>query len=102
VLEITESARQAIEALIRNNDMSEQAGLRIDAEEPPAPSLPGAPLQLALAPQPAEGDQVVSENGARVFVAPMVAPALEDMVLDATASGGRVEFVLRPKEGEPV
>ena len=101
MLMVTENARQAIESIISNADMPAGAGLRIDApDEPPAPAAAGAPLQLEVAPQPAEEDQVVASNGGRVFVAPKVAPILDDKVLDVRIGDGHVEFVIRP-QGSP-
>jgi iron-sulfur cluster assembly protein len=107
MLKVTDSARQAIESIIANSDVPDGSGLRIDApDEPAAPSRAGAPLQLEVASQPAEQDQVVSQNGAKVFVSPKVAPILDDKVLDVRVSADHVEFVIRPQEqsgaqGEP-
>jgi iron-sulfur cluster assembly protein len=101
MLQITKNAGQAIQALVRNNGLPEQAGLRIDApDKPPAPSVSAAPLQLTLAPELAEGDQVVEGNGAKVFVSPRVAAAAADMILDARASGEKVKFVLKPRQAD--
>jgi len=101
MLMVSENAKQAIESIVANADMPEGAGIRIDApDEPPAPAGSGAPLQLEVAPQPADQDQVVAQNGARVFVAPKVAPILDDKVLDVRVGEGHVEFVIRP-QGQP-
>jgi Fe-S cluster assembly iron-binding protein IscA len=101
MLMVTDNARQAIESIVQNAGMPEGAGIRIDApDEPPAPSATGAPLQLEVAPQPAEQDQVVASDGARVFIAPSVAPVLEDKLLDVRVGEGHVEFLIRP-QGAP-
>jgi iron-sulfur cluster assembly protein len=85
--------------------MPDGSGLRIDApDQPPAtPDRSGAPLQLEVTSQPAEQDQVVSEGGAKVFIAPSAAPILDDMVLDVRVSEDkeRVEFVIGPQQGQP-
>jgi iron-sulfur cluster assembly protein len=99
MLKVTESAQQAIESIVANSDAPEGAGIRIDApDEPPAPSRAGAPLQLEIASQPAENDQVVRQDGAKVFVSPRVAPILDDKVLDVRVSADHVEFVIRPQQ----
>src|ERR671915_371174 len=49
---------------------------------------------VALAPVPAEEDQVVEESGAQVFLEPHAAEALDDKVLDAEIEGGEVRFAV--------
>ena len=53
--------------------------------------------------QPAAQDQVVSEGGAKVFIAPAAAPILDDKVLDIRVSEdkNRVQFVIGPQQGQP-
>jgi Fe-S cluster assembly iron-binding protein IscA len=71
MLMVTENAGQAIESIVANAEVPDGSGLRIDApDEPPAPDGSGIALQLQVASQPAEQDQVVSEGGAKVFIAP--------------------------------
>jgi iron-sulfur cluster assembly protein len=105
MLMVTENAGQAIEAIVANTEMPDGSGLRIDApDQPPAtPDRSGAPLQLEVTSQPAAQDQVVSEGGAKVFIAPSAAPILDDMVLDVRVSEDqeRVEFVIGPQQGQP-
>jgi Fe-S cluster assembly iron-binding protein IscA len=51
------------------------------------------PFQLALADTPADGDQVIEANGARVFLASDTAEVLADKSLDAEVDGeGAVAF----------
>jgi iron-sulfur cluster assembly protein len=103
MLMVTENARQAIESIVANADMPAGAGIRIDApDEPPEDSAAGragTPLQLEVATQPGEQDQVIASNGARVFVAPTVQPILDDKLLDVRVGEGHVEFVIRPQPG---
>jgi iron-sulfur cluster assembly protein len=105
MLMITENAGQAIESIVANAELPDGSGLRIDAPaEPPATlDRSGVPLQLQVASQPAEQDQIVSEGGARVFIAPSAAPILDDKVLDVHVSEDRerVQFVIGPQPGQP-
>ena len=105
MLMVTENAGQAIESIVANAEMPDGSGLRIDApDEPPATlDRSGVPLQLQVASQPAEQDQVVSEGGAKVFIAPSAAPILDDKVLDDQVSedNERVQFVIGPQQGQP-
>jgi iron-sulfur cluster assembly protein len=105
MLVVTANAGQAIEAIVANAEMPDGSGLRIDA---PAESLArldggGAPLQLQVASQPAAQDQVVSEGGAKVFIAPSAARMLDDKVLDVRVSEDkeRVQFVIGPQQAQP-
>jgi Fe-S cluster assembly iron-binding protein IscA len=72
MLRVTENAGQAIESIVANSELPAGSGLRIDApDEPPATlDRSGVALQLQVATQPAEQDQVVSEGAAKVFIAP--------------------------------
>jgi iron-sulfur cluster assembly protein len=107
MLMVTENAGQAIEALVANADMPDGSGLRIDAPDQQAatPDRSGAPLQLEVTSQPAEQDQIVSEGGAKVFIAPAAAPILDDKVLDVRVSEdkARMQFVIgrQSQPGEP-
>jgi len=85
--------------------MPDGSGLRIDSpdELPATPDRSGVPLQLEVTSQPAAQDQVVSEGGAKVFIAPAAAPILDDKVLDIRVSEDqdRVQFVIGPQQGQP-
>lgn len=103
---VTENAGQAIESIVTNAELPDGSGLRIDASDEPPATLDrsGVPLQLQVASQPAEQDQVVSEGGAKVFIAPRAAPILDDKVLDVqvvSEDKERVQFVIRPQQGQP-
>jgi iron-sulfur cluster assembly protein len=77
MLTITDSAASAIRSLTSQPDLPVDTGLRI-MKQGAAPSF-----ELALTEGPAAGDQVVEEGGARVFLEPAAAGALEDKALDA-------------------
>ena len=98
MLMVTENASQAIEAIVANAEMPDGSGLRIDTpdELPATPDRSGVPLQLEVTSQPAAQDQVVTEGGAKVFIAPTAAPILDDKVLDIRVSEDqdRVQFVI--------
>jgi iron-sulfur cluster assembly protein len=78
MLTLTDSAVSAIRSLTSQPDLPGETGLRIMAQGEGAPSF-----QLALAEGPVAGDQVVEENGARVFLEATVAEVLDDKALDA-------------------
>jgi iron-sulfur cluster assembly protein len=102
MLMVTENAGQAIESLVANAEMPDGSGLRIDAPDQPATlDRSGVALQLEVASQPAEQDQVVSEGGAKIFIAPSAAPILDDKVLDVQVREDRMQFVIGPQQGQP-
>jgi iron-sulfur cluster assembly protein len=90
VLTLTDSATTEIRNLIANNpEVPDDAGVRI------ASTPDGAGLNLFLASEPADGDAVVDEAGARVFLEPSAAELLDDKTLDAGVDeAGQVQFAL--------
>jgi iron-sulfur cluster assembly protein len=90
VLTLTENASDVIKTITEQSTQADSAGLRISPQE----SDPNA-LTVAPAEEPASGDQVVEEGGARVFVEEKAAVVLDDKVLDAQVDqGGGVQFAL--------
>lgn len=79
--------------------MSEEAGLRIATA---VGEDGGLGLQLSLAEEPGEGDQVVDRQDAHVFLEPRAASLLESTVLDVRDPAGEpLEFLLSAREGAP-
>jgi iron-sulfur cluster assembly protein len=62
-------------------------GLRIAAQSPEA-----GQLTLALAAAPGQDDQVLEDQGARVFLDAEAAAVLDDKTLDAQADANGVQF----------
>ncbi len=90
MLAVTEQAATVIRAIADRPDLPEGAGLRIASDT-------GAPedLSVAAAATPEAGDQVVDEQGARIFVDSSVVALLDDKVLDARVDdGGGAEFLV--------
>ncbi len=90
---MTDNAVAAIRSLTGQPEVPEGAGLRI-ATDPSAGSL-----QLSLAPEPMEGDQVVDSGGARLFLDSDAALLLNDKALDASVDEqGTVQFALAEQQ----
>jgi iron-sulfur cluster assembly protein len=103
MLMVTPHASEAIQAILSNTSMPpSHAGLRIVPGAPAdGATASDVPLQLEVASQPADEDEVVVEGGANVYLEETVAPILDDKILDAqTDQEGKVRFVLSPQEGE--
>ena len=90
ILTLTDQASHVIRALAEKTDDPEQAGLRIAA-----PGNGSEALTVKSAVTPEAGDEIVEDNGARVFLEPAAATLLGDQMLDARVDDdGRVEFML--------
>ena len=92
MLTLTENAATVIKGLATQIEGTDQAGLRIGAKEGDTSSL-----AVELAPAPVEGDEVVEQDGSRVFLDATASPQLTDKELDALISEGNVRFSLRPR-----
>jgi iron-sulfur cluster assembly protein len=87
MLTLTDNAVLVIRDLTSQQQAPDGAGLRI-ATDPSAGSL-----TLALAEQPVQGDQVVDNAGARIFLDTEAAQLLDDKALDAAVDAqGAVQF----------
>jgi len=95
VLTLTENATLVIKSITGQDDVPGGAGVRISQDNPASQALA---ITTTESPQP--GDQVVEENGARVFLEETAAQTLDDKVLDAAVDeSGGVEFLLVPQPG---
>ena len=91
MLALTDNAVEAVKNIVSSSDEdSETSGLRMVAE------LAGtqANFQLSVVSLPAEDDEVIEEQGVRVFLEPEAASLLEDKVLDATLEQNQVAFTI--------
>jgi iron-sulfur cluster assembly protein len=97
VLALTENAVDAVKRIVESSDeASETAGLRLVAEQTGLE----ANFQLSVTQLPAEDDEVVEEEGARVFLEPKAASLLDDKVLDASVDENKVAFMIADRGEE--
>jgi iron-sulfur cluster assembly protein len=89
MLTITPSAAAAIRAIIHSEGVPDEGGIRISIAEQDTSQ---ASLELALTEAPVEGDAVVEEEGALVFLDELAAVALDDKSLDAEIEGDEISF----------
>jgi Fe-S cluster assembly iron-binding protein IscA len=92
MLTLSPSAVDAVDSLLHGPEVPDDAGLRICTSGE-------SQLTLEIAPEPAPGDQVIEEGGARVFVDSEAAPMLDTAELDARTEGDQVAFDLTPTGG---
>jgi Fe-S cluster assembly iron-binding protein IscA len=88
VLTLSDSAATEIRTLVAQPEVPTDGGVRIA-------SSPDGALTLALAGAPSDGDAVVENAGARVFLEPQAGELLADQQLEAGVDDeGQVQFSL--------
>jgi Fe-S cluster assembly iron-binding protein IscA len=97
VLTLTENASAVIKNINESQEQPDGAGLRIVQQG----EGQQAELALTTASSPEAGDQVVEDEGARVFLEETAAETLDDKVLDAQVDeSGGVQFTLGIQPGD--
>jgi Fe-S cluster assembly iron-binding protein IscA len=91
VLIMSEQAAAVIEQILAESEAGPEAGLRITGS---ADGDGNASLEFEVAEGPVEGDEVVREGGAAVFLDLIAAAALDDKTLDVEAHGDHFHFSL--------
>jgi iron-sulfur cluster assembly protein len=91
LLALTDDAVEAVRNIVSSSDeVPETAGLRLAAERAGVQTN----LQLSVVALPAEDDEVIEEQGVRLFLEPEAAALLDDKVLDASIDQNQVEFTI--------
>lgn len=93
MLKMTDNAVLVIRDLAVQQDVGEDGGLRIAAD------TAAGSLTIELVPEPVQGDQVVDNQGARIFLDADAAELLNDTSVDAVVDDeGVVQFGFTEKE----
>jgi iron-sulfur cluster assembly protein len=91
MLALTDTAAEIVKDIVASSgEAPDTAGVRLWA----APDVSDQAYRISVASSPGEGDKVIEEEGARVFVEPQAAILLEDMMLDAIIEDGRAAFTI--------
>jgi Fe-S cluster assembly iron-binding protein IscA len=93
VLTLSPTAVEAVDSLLHNPELPDDAGLRID-------TAAESQFTIQIAPEPAPGDQVIEEGGARVFVDSEAASMLDNAELHARREGNQAAFGLSSMPGD--
>jgi Fe-S cluster assembly iron-binding protein IscA len=88
MLRVSDAAAKAIE------EMADGGGLRLVA----VATGDDLELDLSLAEEPEDGDEVVESGGAKVFMDAAATEALADQVLDVHSHGDHVHFTFAPQD----
>jgi iron-sulfur cluster assembly protein len=95
MLALTDNAVEAVQEILASSDeVPEAGGLRLVAE----PAGGRMNFQLSVVALPAEDDEVVDAEGARVFLDPEAASLLGDKILDASIESNQVAFTITDQE----
>ena len=91
MLALTDNAVEAIEQIVSASEVdSEARGMRVVAERAATETY----FQLSVVPLPAEDDEVIEEEGARIFLDPEAALLLDDKVLDVGVEREQLAFTI--------
>ncbi len=91
MLALTDQAREVIKGIVEEGELGPAGGLRITAANE---SNGDTALEFELAKSPADGDEVLQEDGAAVFLDPVAAEVLADKTLDVEGHGDHFHFSL--------
>ncbi|HKI92969.1 MAG TPA: YhjD/YihY/BrkB family envelope integrity protein [Gaiellaceae bacterium] len=91
VLALTEQAAEVIKGIVDDSEAGPAGGLRISGTAEPSGE---AALEFSLAPEPVEGDAVVEDGGATVFLDELAAEVLSGKKLDVEAHDDHYHFSL--------
>ncbi|MGH3622205.1 MAG: hypothetical protein ACRDQ5_10495 [Sciscionella sp.] len=98
MLALTPTALKVVRSITEDETTPDGAGLRIATS--PDNTTEGA-LELSVATAPAADDQVLTGEGARIFLEPSAAVYLDDKVLDADVDeSGQPTFALAEQDGD--
>lgn len=93
MLALTDNAVAIIRQIGEPPEVPDGTGLRISLADPDSNTM-----RVDTMPGPAPEDQVIEQDGGRLFLEPEAAELLSDMVLDARVdTAGSVEFLVAPQ-----
>jgi len=95
MLTITPNAADAIRAIVQSTDVPDEGGIRIAVAHQDAAQ---ASLELSICSAPHEGDAILDEEGAHVFLDEVAVVALNDKSLDAQVEGDAISFGILDRE----
>jgi iron-sulfur cluster assembly protein len=91
MLALSDQAKDVIKSIVEDGDVGPDGGLRITAANE---SNGDMALEFDLADAPVEGDEIVSDGGAKVFLDEAAAAVLADKTLDVEEHGDHFHFSL--------
>ena len=96
MLSLTEQAKEVIKGIVEESGRRPACGSPHQATETAIPRSTST-----LAPAPGEGDEVVEDDGAKVFLDEAAAAVLADKTLDVEEHGDHFHFSLGERDERP-
>ena len=93
MLQLTESAKEAVRGIVAAEQAPAQSGLRIASDNG------SEGLSMEVTETPSEGDAVIDQGDVRLFLDSTAAAFLADKVLDAEAHGDHFHFSIDEQDG---
>jgi Fe-S cluster assembly iron-binding protein IscA len=87
VLKLTSSASRHLVKLRKERGVDDRAGVRFVSKE--------GRVGLTFSLKPVHGDREIDGEAIKVYIAPEIAPALDESIIDARDEDGRTALVLR-------
>lgn len=97
MLTMTDRAAEVIEDILHESQAGPDGGVRISGTAEPSGE---ASLEFTLTEEPVEGDEVVRERGAVLYLDEVARTVLEDKTLDVEAHGDHFHFSLEEQNGD--
>lgn len=92
MLQVSEKAAVALEAIRRSEGVPESHGTRLSAARQPSGDLA---IQLQFVEEAEDGDEIAEQDGTEVFVDSELAEPLSDTVMDVQNTEEGMTFVFR-------
>jgi Fe-S cluster assembly iron-binding protein IscA len=89
MLQVSSRAASALAGVRTQQGLGDHVGVRIYSS-PSTDGSTAASIQLGFAEEPLTGDQIAETEGTLVFVAPEVADALDEALLDTAEDSGEL------------
>lgn len=89
MLRLTDNAKAAITGITSQSGLPDTGGVRISL------TPDAGQVEMSLSPQPERGDEVIDDDGVRVFVEEAASPLLAEHLLDAETGPEGLGFALR-------
>jgi Fe-S cluster assembly iron-binding protein IscA len=87
VLKLTSSASRHLVKLRKERGVDDRAGVRFVSKE--------GRVGLTFSLNPVKGDREMDSDAIKVYIAPEIAPALDESIIDARDEDGKTALVLR-------
>lgn len=94
MLQMTTRAAALLNQIRSTSDIPVDAGVRVYAEEGTGDRVS---IGVGFIDNPMPGDQVIEQEGVKLFVAPEVAAPLDNTIIDVTRDNGESQLIFTPQ-----